>query len=156
MTKLRSRYRISAVICSLLLANLALAHDWSPAQKEVWKTVEAYNAAYDRGDIEAFVSYFHNDYRGWIYTAPVPMDRATVRKFVEYGMKTSKVMLSNLTPAEISIFGNVAVVHYFWTSIEKGADGKEETHSGRWTDILMKQGDKWMLIGDHGGQTSKN
>jgi hypothetical protein len=26
---------------------------------------------------------------------------------------------------------------------------------GRWTDILMKQGDKWVMIGDHGGRTSK-
>ncbi len=22
---------------------------------------------------------------------------------------------------------------------------------GRWTDLLKKQGDKWVMIGDHGG-----
>lgn len=23
--------------------------------------------------------------------------------------------------------------------------------SGRWTDILLKQGNKWVITGDHGG-----
>ncbi len=156
MTSFTSLRRAAAAMCLLLLWATAWAHEWSAAQKEVWKTVEAYNAAFDKGDIETFMSYFHSDYRGWIYTAPVPSDRATVRKFVEYAMKSSKVLLSNLTPTEISIFGNVAIVHYFWTSVEKSADGKEETNSGRWTDVLMKQGDRWMLIGDHGGRTSRN
>lgn len=156
MTSLKCSFHAAAAMCLLLLSATAAAHDWSAAQKEVWKAIEAYNAAYDRGDIETFMNYFHNDYRGWLYTAPVPSDKATVRKFVEYSMKSSKVLVSNLAPAEISIFGNVAIVHYFWTSIEKGTDGKEETNSGRWTDILMKQGDKWMLIGDHGGRTPRN
>jgi len=31
--------------------------------------------------------------------------------------------------------------------------GKEKSSQGRWTDILKKEGDKWLLIGDHGGPT---
>lgn len=146
---------VATVIC-LLLALPLYAHEWSAAQKEVWKTVETYNSLFDKGDLEGFMSYFHNDYRGWIYQAPVPTDKSKVRKFVERDMKSEKVLFSDLTPAEIQIYGNVAIVHYFWTSTSKGSEGKEETASGRWTDVLMKQGDKWLLIGDHGGRTSKN
>ncbi|MEK9137617.1 MAG: nuclear transport factor 2 family protein, partial [Bacteroidota bacterium] len=79
----------------------------------------------------------------------------TVRKFVDFGMKSGKVLFSHITPAAISIQGNVAIVHYFWTAVEKDADGKTDEHGGRWTDILMKQGDKWLIIGDHGGRTKQ-
>ena len=26
---------------------------------------------------------------------------------------------------------------------------------GCWKDILMKKGNKWVMVGDHGGKTSK-
>ena len=34
----------------------------------------------------------------------------------------------------------------------ENSEGKPTTEKGRWTDILMKKGDKWMLVGDHGGE----
>ena len=30
-------------------------------------------------------------------------------------------------------------------------DGKKKSEKGTWTDILTKQGNKWVMIGDHGG-----
>lgn len=102
------------------------------------------------------IQYVHNDYLGWSYNSPLPMDKAAVRKFVEYEFKTSKTILTNIKPAGIGIFGNVAVVHYYYVTIYKDAEGKEKSGAGRWTDILMKQGDKWVMIGDHGGRTSKD
>jgi len=47
-------------------------------------------------------------------------------------------------------------VHYYYTYLYKDVEGKQKTSQGRWTDILMKQGNKWVMIGDHGGQTSKD
>lgn len=49
------------------------------------------------------------------------------------------------------MYGNIAFVHYYYDQVVKDAEGKEKSESGRWTDILMKQGDKWVMIGDHGG-----
>jgi len=84
------------------------------------------------------------------------MDKAAVRKFVEYEFKTSKTVLSDIRPVGIGIFGDIAIVDYYYVPIYKDAEGKEKSSSGRWTDILMKQGDKWVMIGDHGGRTSKD
>jgi ketosteroid isomerase-like protein len=111
---------------------------------------------FDKRDLEGFQSYVHTDYRGWSYNSAVPLDKATARKYLEYDMKTTTPVLSDIHPMAIQIFGNVAIVHYVYTTIDKGADGKDNPSSGRWTDILMKQGDKWVMIGDHGGRTSKN
>jgi ketosteroid isomerase-like protein len=146
-----------AIELLLLLPSAYLfSQEWSAAQKEVWKNVEAYTALADAGNVEGFMAYVHNDYLGWNYQNGLPLDRTAVRKFVEYDFMTSKTILSNIKPAGIGVFGNVAYVHYYFMTIYKDADGKEKSASGRWTDILMKQGDKWVMIGDHGGRTSKD
>jgi ketosteroid isomerase-like protein len=148
---------VIAVLWLMLPVSTPLyAQEWSAAQKDVWKNVETYNALAAKGDLEGFLGYFHPDYRGWNYRSQLPGDKATAKKFIEYWFKTSQTLLYDIKPAAIQIFGNVAIVHYFYTSIEKEAEGKANSSSGRWTDILMKQGDKWVMIGDHGGQTSKD
>ena len=150
--------KLSLAIALLLLlpTTYVAAQEWSAAQKEVWKNVEAYNALADAGNVEGFMAYVHNDYLGWNYQSALPMEKSAVRKFVEYDFKTSKTILSNIKPVAIGVFGNFAYVHYYFTVIYKDADGKEKSSSGRWTDILMKQGDKWVMIGDQGGRTSKD
>jgi ketosteroid isomerase-like protein len=146
---------VALVALLLISPGVLFAQEWSAAQKEVWKNVEAYNALADAGNVEGFLAYVHNDYQGWNYQSALPNDKATVKKFIEYEFKTSKTIVSNIKPVAIGIFGNVAYVHYYYVVIYKDVEGKEKSESGRWTDILMKQGDKWVMIGDHGGRTSK-
>ena len=147
---------LSVLTSALLTASPLRAQEWSAAQKEVWSHVEAYWAKDAARDLEGFMAYFHTDYLGWSVEDPLPATKATVRKFVEHQMKTTKVLVQNIQPVGIKILGDVAFVHYYWSQIEKDAEGKEKPVSGRWTDILTKQGDKWVLIGDHGGRTSKD
>jgi ketosteroid isomerase-like protein len=146
---------LAVILLLLIPSSHIFSQEWSAVQKEVWKNVEAYNALADAGNVEGFMAYVHNDYLGWNYQSALPNDKATVRKFVEYGFKNSKTILTNIKPVAIGVFGNFAYVHYYYAVIYKDAEGKEKSESGRWTDILMKQGDKWVMIGDHGGRTSK-
>ncbi|MBA4385295.1 MAG: hypothetical protein C0410_11210 [Anaerolinea sp.] len=148
---------VLAVLCFMLLSSTSLfAQEWSAAQKDVWKNVEAYWALFAQGDLEGFMAYLHPDYRGWDYPSAIPETKATAKKFLDYSMKTTKTLVYDITPVAIQIYGNVAFVHYYYTTIEKELESKAKTSSGRWTDILIKQGDKWVMIGDHGGQTSKD
>ena len=146
-----------AVLSFALLAATPLqAQEWSAAQKEVWKNVEAYWALDAAGNLDGFMSYFHDSYIGREINQPMPGNKATVRKFIDHDYKTEKTILYNITPVTINVIGNVAIANYYYTRIIKDAEGKEKGRSGRWADILMKQGDKWVLIGDHGGRTSKD
>ena len=145
-----------ALLFFVLIATPATAQEWSAVQKEVWKNVEAYWGMDAAGNLDGFMSYFHDNYMGWDINEPVPMDKASVRKFVEYEYKTTKTIVYNIKPVAINVFGNVAIVDYYYTRILKDAEGKDKSRSGRWADIVMKQGDKWVLIGDHGGRTSKD
>ena len=151
--------RIAKLLVSALILLSPLtsqAQEWSPAQKDVWKNVEAYWALDAAGNTDGFLAYFHPDYAGWSLNNPAPTGKATATKFITYQHKTSKTIVYDLQPAAIKIHGNVAFVHYHYVQINKDAAGKDKETSGRWTDILMKQGDKWLLIGDNGGRTSKD
>jgi len=127
------------------------AQEWSSAQNEVWKNVEAYWALFAKGDLDGFQSYIHKDYRGWSNSSNLPTTKKSHGKFLEYSMENSKILVYDITPVAIQIYGNFAFVHYYFKMIEKENEGKTTNSSGRWTDILLKQGDKWLLIGDHGG-----
>ena|SRR3972149_9618254 len=144
---------LSAFCFTLLAVTNLSAQEWSAAQKEVWKNVEAYWALDVAGDTEGFMAYFDPDYVGWNISNAMPNSKETTRKFIANAHKTTKVLVSNIQPVVIKIHGDIAFVHYYWNQVMKDAEGKQKEISGRWTDILMKQADKWVLIGDHGGQT---
>ncbi len=156
---LKNLTRGFAVFCAASLmmftASPLLAQEWSAPQKEVWKNVEAYWALDAAGNTEGFLSYFHTDYMGWDNHRAVPGGKDAARKFITHGHKTSKTLIYDVQPVGIKIHGNVAFAHYHYVQITKDEAGKEKESAGRWTDILMKQGDKWVMIGDHGGSTSK-
>ena len=146
-----------AVVLTILLSSTSIyAQEWSKEQKEVWAGVEQYWAAAASGDAQAFLSYFDESYKGWNYQSKVPQSKANTSKWVEYGMKNSTSVLYTLTPVAIWVKGDFAFVDYFYAEIEKNNEtGKDEPRAGKWTDILMKKDGKWMIVGDHGGQTSK-
>jgi len=142
-------------LCLTLFISVQLsAQEWSDKQKEVWKNVETYDDLANKRDLEGFMSYFHSDYSGWSVNAAVPTNKKQVQKWIAHDFQTTKILVREINPVAIKIHGNVAIVHYYWSSLVKDAEGKERNESGRWTDILMKQGDKWVLIGDSGGRTS--
>ena len=58
-------------------------------------------------------------------------------------------------PTDIKIHDNIAVVHYYYSTLEKDPKGGEKRSNGRKTDVLIKQANKWIIIADHGGNTHK-
>lgn len=140
--------------CLVLSAAPLTAGDWSKDQEEVWKTVETYTSLAAAGDVEGFLSYFHKDYAGWSYDAQIPYGVESVRKWAGYFLPKREMLVYEITPVAIKVHGNFAFVHYYYTQAYKDSEGKMKYETGRWTDILMKDGGKWVMIGDHGGETS--
>jgi ketosteroid isomerase-like protein len=137
--------------CTLFISASLWAQEWSAEQKDVWKNVETYWDLGAKGDIEGFLSYFHDDFSGWPNASPFPHDKDARVKFVKFSFSNTETVFYNITPLAIKIHGNVAFVHYYYLNVTKHGEKKESTEQGRWTDILMKQGEKWVMIGDHGG-----
>lgn len=144
---------LAAFVLFVFAPSIVSAQEWSPAQKEVWKNVEAYWALDAAGDTDGFMEYFAEDYCGWSVDEALPGDKAEARKHITHLHKTGKALLSTVKPVAIKIHGDIAIVHYYWAQTVQKADGKELRNSGRWTDILGKRGNKWVLLADHGGIT---
>ena len=52
---------------------------------------------------------------------------------------------------------DIAVVHYYYTTITKNKkNGKKTTEKGKWTDVIINDRGKWKLVADHGGKIESN
>jgi hypothetical protein len=63
-----------------------------------------------------------------------------------------KIIYHKIEPVNIKVFDNVALIHYYYREIYKDEDGKEKFYNAKFTDVLLKGKDHWMLIGGHGGK----
>jgi ketosteroid isomerase-like protein len=130
------------------------AQEWSPAQKEVWAVVQAYQEAGDKGDLEGYLAQLHEDYRAWPNGMPLPTGKAEVKQALSHFFPIEKVELSWSKPVSILVRDDVAFVHYYFAQHFKDEEGKIQNTQGRWLDVLVKENGKWLLIADHGGRTS--
>jgi ketosteroid isomerase-like protein len=145
-------------LVSILFFFVALnlsAQQWTDEQKEVWKGVEIYNAVISSENPADILNYFDDSFYGWSYDSETPHTKADVQKSIKYWITKGKVVTYTITPARIWVNGNFAYVHYYYSQVSEGKDGKPIVEKGRYTDILMKKEGKWVMVGDHGGQTSK-
>jgi ketosteroid isomerase-like protein len=143
-----------AAVFVVCLASPAAAQEWSAEQQDVWQNVQTYWDLSTKRDLEGFMAYFHEDFLGWDRGDWVPTNKADRRAVVKRNFETREIVWRTLKPVGIKVHGNVAIVHYFYTTTSRGAEGDERTTAGYWTDILMKQGNKWVMIGDAGGATT--
>ncbi len=145
---------IIVLFAVIVFRGSSTAQEWSKEQKDVWAGVEKYWEV-NQSDPLAFLQYFDESYLGWGYENEAPSKKDDVVKSFSYWTKKGKIQYHVLTPSKIWVNGDFAFVHYYYTQVIENTDGKATTERGRWTDILMKKGGKWMLVGDHGGEIKK-
>jgi len=152
---MRPARSIGLVLLALALAAGPLAaQEWSAEQQEVWNTVQAYWDLAMQRDVAASMATIHPAYTGWSYGSDFPDDYASTEKWFKYNLEKYAWVLFELKPVAITVVDDIAVVHYFYTGMYTDLKKEEdESAQGRWTDILKKEGDKWLLIADHGGST---
>lgn len=147
--------RLTLILAShIALGGAMHAQEWSVQQQEVWSHVETYWDLYAKENVAGFLSYLHDDFRGWTYGAPLPRDKAYMESNMPQGFATSETILYSIKPVAIQVLEAVAVVHYYYERTYMNASGEQLRESGRWTDILVPQGDRWVMIADHGGSGS--
>lgn len=145
---------LTFILATFLGSFTLKAQEWTPAQKDVWKNVNDYWALMAKGDISGFLEYMHKDYSGWDMDSPLPSTKEESQKWMQYFYQGVKVPLYDIKPLAIKVYGDVAFVHYYYFIVRE-SEGKKKPEQGRWTDILLKEGNKWLMIGDHGGAIAK-
>jgi len=138
-------------ICMLLLAPVALfAQEWSPAQKDVWKTVETMWELYAKGDVEGELAYADDEMALWVQNEPLPTGKAEFRKWTAFSAKSGRTLIQELKPVTIKVFPEFAFVHYYASNVyQEAPTATPEYGSLRITDIFRKKGDRWVWVGGH-------
>ena len=119
-------------------------------EDEVWDVVCAYAAAHQAEDLERYLSFFHDDFDGWYYGDSIVTSRADRESGLRHYYGIIDILDYRPERLSVSIYGEIAVVHYTIRLRVRWAGGAEEEWSEFWTDVLRRESGAWRLIHDHG------
>ncbi len=150
--------RISPFLVILALsvaAGAASAQTWSPEQQEVWRFEELQwkmNAEKDMTWIDKMV---HPNLSYWEAGHPAPQNKASLSRWNRFSNSSSTILEQEIFPISVTITGNVAVVQYHYEIVRENYQKTRESVTGRWTDILVKEGGRWLFLAWAGGDDPK-
>ena len=135
---------------------VAAAQTWSPEQQEIWRLEEQQwrmAAAKDLSWIETMV---HPNLNFWQSDQPMPRGRASLARWARYDSTNSTVREQELFPISVTITGNVAVAQYRYQVASENYKKERETVTGRYTDVFIRDGNRWLFMTWAGGDDPKN
>ena len=147
------RHILSFGAAMLLLATgvPAAAQGSVDDQAGVWATVEEAWSAQERGDEGWVDRMLSADFMGWPNQSPAPRGKGSTRMWERFDADQNKSLNHELYPLSIVVHGDMAVVHYLFTTAYQSRDKKTVVSNGRYTDVLVRDGDAWKFISWHGG-----
>ena len=138
-----------------MFASAASAQTWSTEQQEVWKLEEQqWKMAADKDEswidkmVHPNLSYWDND-------QVAPQTKASLTRWNRYNNGNVTTLEQEIFPISMTITGNVAVAQYRYATARENLKKERETVSGRYTDVFMKEGGRWMFIAWAGGEDPK-
>ncbi len=137
------------------LANVAAAQTWSPEQQEVWKLEDQQWKMAKEKDASWIDKMVHPNLSYWDVDQVAPQNRASLVRWNRYNSGNSTVLEQELSPISMTITGNIAVAQYRYTIARENYKKERETVSGRYTDVFMKDGGRWLFIAWAGGDDPK-
>ena len=142
-----------AAIALLTAATSAVAQGSVDDQALVWATIEEAWTAQERGDNNWVDRMLSADFMGWPSESPAPRSKGSTRMWERFNGEQTKGLGHELYPLSIVVHGDMAVVHYLFTSVYQNRDKRTVTTNGRYTDVLVRDGSDWKFISWHGGPT---
>lgn len=143
----------SITLTLLLIATVpAHAQGSTDDQAAVWSTVEELWSAEERGDDTWVDRMLSADFVGWPNDSPAPRSKASIRMWNRFNTGQNKGLAHELYPLSIVVHGDMAVVHYLYSMAVQNRDKTTVTSNGRYTDVLVRDGDSWKFVSWHGGE----
>jgi len=151
------RVAVRALACAVALAwaGAASAQTWTPEQQELWRFEELQWQMSKDKDSSWIEKMVHPNLTYWVTGAPVPQNRASLSHWNRYNNASSTVLEQELFPISITITANIAVVQYRYQTAREDYKKERETVWGRYTDVLVKEGGRWLFIAWTGGDDPK-
>jgi ketosteroid isomerase-like protein len=149
------RAGIGLAFLLMVVARPASAQTWSAEQQEIWKFEEQqWQMAKDK-DLSWIEKMVHPNLSYWDVDQPAPQNKASLTRWNRYSNSTTTVLEQELFPISVTITGNIAVVQYRYSMARENYKKERETVSGRYTDVLVKEGGRWLFVAWAGGDDPK-
>jgi hypothetical protein len=124
-------------------------------QQEVWRLEEQqWQMAKDK-DLSWIDKMVHANVSYWDVDSPGPQTKASLLRWNRYSNTNSTVLEQELFLNSITITGNIAVAQYRYSRAQENYKKEREQVSGRYTDVLVKEGGRWLFIAWAGGDDPK-
>lgn len=150
------RLSVSFVLLGLVLGGAgAFAQSWSPEQQEIWNFEEQQWKMAAANDLTWIDTMVHPNIMYWDVDEPMPQNKASLSRWSHYSSGNSTVLEQELFPIAITITGNIAIVQYRYKVAAENYKKERETVTGHYTDVLIKEGDRWLFISWSGGDDPK-
>ena len=124
------------------------AQNLSPAQREVWRMEEAYWQYRKDGDVERYMTLWHDDFIGWPDGSDKPTRKDGIRRAFQQSVADGW-RPTELRVEGVQLFGGVAVTHYVTSGVSR--DGTESWTS-KITHTWIRFGNTWQIIGGMSAQ----
>jgi hypothetical protein len=150
--------RFSVSLLSLALAvfaGAAAAQTWSPDQQEIWRFEEQQWKMAKEKDLTWIDKMVHPNLSYWDVDRPAPQNKASLLRWNRYSNTNATVLEQELSPISLTITGNIAVVQYSYSIARENYKKERETATGRYTDVLVKEGGRWLFLAWAGGDDPK-
>lgn len=144
------RSRLIAVLIGVHLAFPLSAAESITAEQTVWQLEKDYWRYVSRGDVDAYVKLWHDDFVGWPCFEWTPTGKENIGNWVRDIRDKGWKLTYELKPLANQAFGNdIVVVHYAAEYVYDYGDG---TRSGvgiwrKFTHTWMRDGNRWQVIG---------
>jgi len=137
------------VILMIIGSIHAVEQDLSTTEKEVWSMEETYWHFVASGDIESYMTLWHEDFVGWPRGSEQPVNKEGLIRQVKAAIEAGKPgsLTFKLTPYSVRIYGDVAIVHYLCSLTWKDLQENEHSRKDRMTHTWMRQDGRWLIIG---------
>ena len=134
------RLVFAVLALAFILPLTAQAQQWNAEQQEVWDAVEA---CWDAQEIENYMACIHDDFVSWGSSEDIPWNKTDVRAFTARSIESLDDVWSYRKPLRIDVRGDVAVVLYVATYINRNkATGEETTTTTNWTEVFERNGNR--------------
>jgi hypothetical protein len=151
MSQFKSQVLFLVVLSHFLLwPAISLPQEWSNEQKEALAIAQKMEDCWVKRDLDGYMSCLHENFIGWFQKDPLPLNKESLRKWEKHWLSTVKIHLDEMKPVSITITGNIGIINLYASTIEEDENGKKLMYS-RWTEILIKEDGKWLILGMHGG-----
>jgi ketosteroid isomerase-like protein len=148
---MRRIHLIGLLLACFVTGVPAQAQGSADDQAAVWAVVEEIWAAEQRGDVDWVDEMLSADFMGWPANSPAPRSRASTRMWARFDSDQSKGLAHELYPLSIVVHGDMAIVHYLYTTVVQTKDRETVRTNGRYTDVLVRDDGDWKFISWHGG-----